>query len=237
MNHLMGIGIMEESSHQVTLQVALDRTQFTVNSLLKRFYHLIALMLSEAIESIAQLDQEAARNVIQREVEADKLYWLIARLIHTSRPQRANVDTVAMESTLEHMENRAVARDIEVIGNSAEAIASEVARMKELGLAPPPDQIYEKMYEIYKETENLLKEAMAALLARDLMMANSALSRQNKTRSDAEELYARIHKLAPPSKSALPLQVMATQLHNISSAASSIATVAIDRSLEHSTPG
>ena len=236
MNHLMGMGIMEENSHQVALQVALDRTQFTLSSLLKRFYQLIALMLTEAIESIAHLDQEAARNVIQREIEADKLYWLIARLIHTTRPRRTGIDTRVVESTMELMGNRAVARDIGVIGDSAEAIATEVIRMRELGLPPPPKQVYEKILEIHGETESLLREAMAALLSRDLAMAKQALSRQVKTRSGNEALCDSINWLESPSRNTLSLQVLAIQLRNISSAASSIATMAIDRSLESLVP-
>jgi len=231
-NQLMGMGIMEETSRQVTLQVALDREQFTVRSLLKRLYSLIASMLNDAMDSLQNLDREAAQNVVYRESEADKLYWLITRLIHTTQSLPSSTEAPRINATMELMGNRSVAQDIESIGDHVEAIASEVSRMKELGHAPPPDQIYNKIREVYSETEFILKEAMTALLSRDLMLANNALSRQLKAQMSDSELRIQLRELANHSKNAHPLQIVATHLRSIIRFASSIATSAIDRSLE-----
>lgn len=231
-NHLMGMGIMEETSRQVTLQVALDRDQFTVKALLKRLYSLIASMLNDAMDSLQNLDREAAQNVVHRESEADKLYWLITRLIHTTQAQPNSTEVPRLNATMELMGNRSVAQDIESIGDHVEAIATEVSRMKELGHTPPPDQIYLKIREVSSETENILKEAMTALLSRDLMLANNALSRQLKAQMSDSELRIQLRELANHSKNAHPLQIVATHLRSITSFASSIATSAIDRSLE-----
>jgi len=133
---------------------------------------------------------------------------------------------------MELMGNRAVASDIESIGDHAEAIATQVSRMKEQGHAPPPDQIYRKIQEISMETETILREAMAALLSRDLMLANNALSRQLKTRISDSELKVQLRELANYSRDAHPLQAVAIHLRSITAFASSIATSAIDRSLE-----
>ena len=231
-NQLMGMGIMEETSQQVTLQVALDRDQFTVKSLLKRLYSLIASMLNDAMDSLQNLDRDVAQNVVNREGEADKLYWLITRLIHTTQTKPSSVEAPRINATMELMGNRSVAQDIESIGDHVEAIAYEVSRMKELGHAPPPDQIYHKIREVYFETENILKEAMTALLSRDLMLANNALSRQLKAQMSDSELRIQLRELANHSKNAHPLQIVATHLRSITRFASSIATSAIDRSLE-----
>lgn len=232
-NQLMGMGVMEETSQQVTLQVALDQNQFTVQTLLKRFYGLIASMLNDAMDSLRNLDREAALNVIQRENEADRLYWLISRLIHAAQSLPGTAETVKFNVAVEQMGIRSVAQDISSIGDHAEAIATEVSRMREQGYTPPQGQIYKKLREVHTETENILREAMMALQSRDMVMVNTALTRQLKAQVTESELRLQLRELTH-SKDASSLQIVATHLRDITSRASSIATAALDRCLENS---
>ncbi len=233
-NHLMGIGIMEETPQRIVLQTALDRDQFTVNTLLKRLYNLIASMLTDVMEALKTLDWETAKNVIRREEEADKLYWLITRLIHTAHqsPSKGNVWTAS--TSLELMGNRAVAKDIESIGDHTESIAKVITSMRQEGQSPPSDNIYLMIRDLSQETEMILKDAMAALLSRDLILANNALSRKHRTQKIDDELRTRLGTIIDDPQVVAPLYSVVTHLRNIVNFSSSIANLAIDRCLETS---
>ena len=231
-NHLMGIGIMEETSQCIVLQTAIDREQFTVNTLLKRLYNLIASMVSDVVEALQTLDWEIAKNVVRREEEADKLYWLIIRLIQTVHKSPQKNEAWSSKTALELMGNRAAAKDIESIGDSAEAIAKLISTMKQEGQVPPPEQIYKQIQKISSFTESILKDAISALLSRDLVLANKALSQRNKALVAETELRDQLNEYTSDPRVIGPLYTVATHLHNITSFASSIANFAIDRSMD-----
>ena len=231
-NHLMGIGIMEETSQRIVLQTAIDREQFTINTLLKRLYNLIASMVSDVVEALQTLDWDLAKNVVRREEEADKLYWLIIRLIHTIHKSPQKSEAWTPRSALELMGNRAAAKDIESIGDNAEAIAKLISNMKQEGQTPPPEQIYRKIQELSSYTEMILKDAISALLSRDLVLANHALGQRNKALAAETELRDQLNEYTSDPRIIGPLYTVATHLHNITSFSSSIANLAIDRSMD-----
>lgn len=231
-NHLMGIGIMEETSQCIVLQTAIDREQFTINTLLKRLYNIIASMVSDVVEALQTLDWEVAKNVVRREGEADKLYWLIIRLIHTVHKSPQKSEAWTSKSALELMGNRAAAKDIESIGDNAEAIAKLISAMKQEGQTPPPEGIYRKIQELSGYTEQILKDAISALLSRDLVLANQALGQRNKALAAEVELRDLLNEYTSDPRIIGPLYTVATHLHNITSFSSSIANLAIDRSMD-----
>ncbi|MFX0210531.1 MAG: PhoU domain-containing protein, partial [Candidatus Hodarchaeota archaeon] len=53
--------------------------------LIRRLSIIALTMVEEAIQAVVTFDSQLAKDVIYREDEANAMYWLIVRLLHTAQ--------------------------------------------------------------------------------------------------------------------------------------------------------
>ena len=78
---LIGMAIVESTSNRVVLQSVVDPSKFPMRPLLKRLYELVSSMYGDALQALNDKNPSLATNVIQRENEVDRIYWLAGRQI------------------------------------------------------------------------------------------------------------------------------------------------------------
>jgi len=86
---LNGLQIVEETSNEVLLQDLLDTGELDLRKAVKRAYSICASMQKDAITALKENDKELAKEVIQRDDEVDRLYFLAVRQLRgaISNPQ------------------------------------------------------------------------------------------------------------------------------------------------------
>lgn len=78
-DNLMGMGIVESTSNRVMLQSMVDASKFPLKPLLKRFCEIITSMYEDALQALKNNDHSLAADIINRENEVNKIYWLMGR--------------------------------------------------------------------------------------------------------------------------------------------------------------
>jgi phosphate uptake regulator len=76
---LMGMGIVESTSNHVILQSMVDASKFPLKPLLKRFCGLVTSLYEDALQAVKDNNYSLATDVINRENEVNKIYWLMGR--------------------------------------------------------------------------------------------------------------------------------------------------------------
>ena len=110
---LIGINIVETSTHNIVLQCFFDASQLKIQPLLHGLSVITSTMLTESMVSILNLDPELANDVIKRESEANDLYWLITRLLLSAMTTSRLVDPQDVHEYLDPTSIRLITKNLE----------------------------------------------------------------------------------------------------------------------------
>ena len=188
-NLLMGLDIVEEDSHQVVQQCLLEPAAFPPERILRREYAIAAGMQRESISSFLEMDRNLATNVIVRDTEVNRLYFLLVRLLRTivKNPKLSESIGIALITCLDY---RLVASFVEALGDHASEIA-KIAKGSQLFDVSRETQ--STLSEISESIFDIHSEAMAALFSGDIGIAETVVKKHSlvyKSLHDLEEATA-----------------------------------------------
>ena len=80
---LVGLELSEESSDKLTLKNILGNEKFSLGDSIEMMISMSKSMLVDAMKALFEKDKELARDIIERDDEADKIYFLILRRVQS----------------------------------------------------------------------------------------------------------------------------------------------------------
>jgi len=128
---LVGVEIIEEDAAMMTLQCLIPRS-IDLRTYLRRTYRIASKMHEDAIRAFVNGDQELAQDVINRDDEVDRLYFLVVRQL---RRAIASPTGDLLLSPLNLLDYRLVAKEVEAIADCCANIAVQVVAGPKV---PPP---------------------------------------------------------------------------------------------------
>ncbi|MHA1238620.1 MAG: PhoU domain-containing protein [Candidatus Odinarchaeia archaeon] len=162
-DRLIGVEIVEESAQEIILNCLISPTIIPVRKTLKRIYLLANKMYEEAVNALCEGDVELARNVINRDEEVDRLYFLFVRLIRSAVQDPKLAEKIGI-SPLECLDYRIIAKNLELIADLAVLIAKKAISLKDEKIN---EEIIETIRELSKRVGEINSNAMAALFSAD----------------------------------------------------------------------
>lgn len=200
---LIGISIMEESRKEMILQSAIDPSKIGVFPLLERLSVIASTMIKEAMEALQEFNTEFANDVIIREGEANNVYWLITRLIHTTQKSQTLAETISLKAPISRVGIRLVSRSLERIADCAENIAKIALQLHEIRDTIDKEEL-NKISLLGKMTKDVYQKAIDSLFMRNVINANDALNLRDKLDAEVE---SRMHTVAIPYFRAIPIML------------------------------
>lgn len=231
---LMGLGIIEETSDKVVLQCSVEPSRFPMDSLVKRLYNLGKTMLNEGLEALITRDRGLAEEAIQREDDADMIYWLIVRLVLSAQQDESLINKLGMENRLNNAGYRLIAKELETVADCAETIARAVIDLVERGSELEWD-LLRSLRELADEAVSQYGNGLAALITRDLKLANATALGSRDVQDRLNEFMKRVFEAVDEPVELASLKTVADNLARIAEFSHSIANVAFNRYLERST--
>ncbi len=229
LDYLIGVEIVEDTNEAMTLEIMLDYRRMSTLQILQRMFSIDRSMLLDLGKALKNMDIGLAKDVIVREKEIDRLYFLVVRQLKSAVEYQQIAEKLGIESQRDCLGYRIVVKVLERIADHIENIAKN----------------YIKLYEVQKETQlndyidlnnNLVttfEKAIQSLFTRNGEMAETVfreLKKVEKSQSDISKGLFRIEDI----QSAILMKAMLDSLGRIANYSGDIAEVAINMSTEAS---
>ncbi len=198
---LAGLEIVEETIAKISLQSLMQQPTQLPEKILKRNYAIAAGMIRDAATSFINDDIELAKNVIERDVESNKFYFLLVRILRTILQNPRLSDKLGI-SPIECLDYRLAASLIEGIGDACVQLASNTIALNGVKLS---DDLRILLLDLQSVCCQANEQALKAFVTKDISVAENV----RRLRGKVEAIYSNIEHVAKDSSVDLMPQILA----------------------------
>jgi phosphate uptake regulator len=181
---LSGYEIVDETNKEITICNLLDPSELPTKKAMRRQFFVATSMQKDFLKSFLTNDRDLARDVIQRDFEVDRLYFLVVRQLRT-----AIIDTGFAEkidvTPLECLDLRIVAKNIEQIADNIENNCIAFGEMDHRSLSP---QIFANVKKMSDLLMTIFQDSWDALEKKDFQKADGVLAMKSEIDTLKKEL-------------------------------------------------
>ncbi len=226
MDYLIGVEIVEDTNDSMTLEIMVDYKRMMTMQILQRMYSINRSMLLDLGKALKTMDIGLAKDVIVREREIDRLYFLVVRQLKSAVEYQQVAEKLGIENQRDCLGYRIVVKALERIADHIENIAKSYIQLMEIQKDAPLDDFIKLNSSIVLTFE----KSVHALFTRNHTMAETIfqeLKEIKKVHSDiSNELLQPIN-----IQSAILQKTMLDSLGRIASYSGDIAEIAINMSV------
>ncbi len=184
---LTGMSIVEQGMNHIVIKNFVDPTRFPTNGLLRRMYIITSWMQEASIQALKERRKNLLTEVIHMESEVDRLYWLVVRQMLLAIRDKSVEKKLGIESPLNIVGDRTIAKVLEKIGDLSENVANEVLTIlnSDYQLEKP---VIDDLDELFKLTHNVYDDATKAFFAVDINGANDALEKVREIKATKKKV-------------------------------------------------
>ncbi|MFP4545311.1 MAG: PhoU domain-containing protein [Methanomassiliicoccales archaeon] len=179
----IGPEVIEETGNSLMLHDLSDPGELPQKKCVRRMHLLVKSMHTDAMDSLQVDGDSLSRDVIDRDLDVDRLYLMVAKQYNMILKDRKVSERIGVD-VFEGVNLMLAARLIERIGDHAEKIAHLAAEAREDQL--DPDTI-EELNALSRKALHILDEAVDSLFKMDIEEANSVIDQGSKLVEECEE--------------------------------------------------
>jgi phosphate uptake regulator len=221
---LIGLGILEETQKSILLQCSVDHAKFKLDMLIRRLSLIASTILSEAMQAFLESNEPLATEAINREDEADTIYYLAVRLLLSAQIKPDVAEQIGATDILFLPATRLILQYLELIADYSEDIAKRIIGL-EIYRDKLTKDIVEGIYHLSELTQTIFQKAVDCIFTRDLRVANGVLEMQKVLEIESERLIRALPEIPY-------LRAIISCLNKIADLGAAIADIAINRALE-----
>jgi phosphate uptake regulator len=185
---LIGLEIVEENYSQVVLQCLLDPAGSLPEKILRRNYAIVSGMTRDVTNSFITGDLQLAKTVVARDVESNRLYFLLVRILRTIIQNPRLSDKLGI-TPIDCLGYRSAASLIESMGDVCVQVATKTI---ELNGFKPTGHLQQLLIDLQVVILEAHEQALKSFVNKDMALAENVRSIQIKIRN----IYADIEKVA-----------------------------------------
>ncbi len=218
---VIGPEVIEESDRRVILKDLIDPSEFSQKKGLKRMYLIVKNMHEDAIKAFKKNDRDMAHEIIQRDKDVDRLFWMITKHYNMvlSNPRLIETLDITLERSLSYM---LVSRAMERIGDHGVRIAENVLNLKNGFNGPLKEEIMEES-ELAME---ILEKSAEAFFSEDLDDLNQSIEMRGELLKKNDELMNQIKE--EKKENVTPLSYIIESISRTGSYATDISEIGIN---------
>jgi phosphate uptake regulator len=200
-SRLIGLEIVEEDYSKIVLQCLLEPSAYPPEKILQREHSIASSMHRDAVTAFVEGDVPLARNVVARDNEVNRQYFLLVRILRTVI-QNSGLSEKLGILPIDCLDYRLIASLVEAVGDESVQIAELTAKLGKAQVAKELTQLLVKLHKVaFESNENALK----SLFSRDIALAESVRTE----RKNALNLYSEIESTVQKHNSEVAPQVLA----------------------------
>jgi phosphate uptake regulator len=168
-SRLIGLEIVEEDYAKIVMQCLLEPSAFPPGKILRREYSIVSSMHRDAFTALVESDVPLAKNVIARDNEVNRLYFLLVRILRTVIQNPSLSEKLGI-LPIDCLDYRLIATFVEAIGDHSVQVAESAIKLEGVSVAKELTQLLLKVHRIaFAGHENALK----AVFSRDVAVAEA----------------------------------------------------------------
>jgi len=165
MKDLIGIELVEDLGNEVTLEIFIDYKRMTIPNVLEKMYNISGSMISDLNKSIQIEKKDTIKDIVKREEEIDKLYFLAIRQLKHANSFQAIQEEIGIKNPKDVLSFRILVKTLERISDHIEDIGRGYIEISNLGREI---DISQEMFKLLKMLSDLLVKS------RDIKYSNKA---------------------------------------------------------------
>jgi len=183
---LVGLEVIEETGDRVVLQDLLDSSELSVHNAITRMRLVAMTMLADAVTALVENDDELAHDVMERDDDVDRLYYMVSRVFRTVLREPAQATDIGFprETVFDY---QTAARQLERIADHATKIAGISL---EVGDVDP--SVVDGLEDLLEAAETVAETAMDALLTTD---SDEAVTKASGARAEIPAIDSRAREV------------------------------------------
>jgi phosphate uptake regulator len=199
---LSGLEIFEETSSKISLHSLMQQQPSTSpEKILQRNYAIVAGMIRDAASSFVYGDVELAKNVIARDDESNRLYFLLVRILRTIiQNQRLN-EKLGI-TPIECLDYRLAASLIEGIGDACVQVAAKAIDLNGFKFS---GELQKLLIDLQTICYDAHEQALKSFVSKDIALAENVRG----MRAKVDATYSSIEMVAKESSVDLMPQILA----------------------------
>ncbi|MBX8633059.1 MAG: phosphate uptake regulator PhoU [Thermoplasmata archaeon] len=186
-----GVEIVEESINNIVIKDLSDPLELSQEKGVRRLHLIVKSMQEDAVGAFMNSDASLAVDVINRDYDADRLYWIIMK-VHNMMMKNMMLSEKLRITVDESNSFFQIARYLERIGDHAVQIAKSVGELNEF---QPGGEMKEKFANAHQIAIRMLDGAMNAFFRRNVEEANRVIDQRESLKDFLSELSRKIQKV------------------------------------------
>ncbi len=227
LDYLIGVEIVEDTNVAMTLEIMLDYKRMSTIQILQRMFAIDRSMLLDLAKALETMDIGLAKDIIEREKEIDRLYFLVVRQLKSAVEYQQVAEKLGIKSQRDCLGYRIVVKVLERIADHIENIAKNYIQLCEV----QKEMQLDDFIGVTNTVVATFEKSIQALFTRNDDMAETVfheLKKVEKSQSDLSKELFNIEDI----QSAILMKTMLDSLGRIASYSGDIAEVAINMSTE-----
>ena len=224
-DYLIGIEIVEDTGDSIILEIMVDYKRMMSIQILQRMFSINRSMLLDLGKAITSRDIGLAKDVIVREREIDRLYFLVVRQLKSAVEHQQIAEKLGIKNQRDCLGYRIIVKVLERIADHIENIAKSYIQLcetqKELQL--------DDFIKLNNSTIAIFEKSVNSLFSRNISLAEKIfheLKERTKVHSDISNKLFQQKNI----QSAILQKTMLDSLGRIASYSGDIAEIAINMS-------
>jgi phosphate uptake regulator len=191
-SHLVGLEIVEEDHSKIVMQCLLEPSTFPPQKILRREYSIVSGVNRDAVTALLEGDLQLAKNVVARDNEVNRLYFLLVRILRTVI-QNPGLSQRLGILPIDCLDYRLAASLVESIGDHAASIGENTIR---LAGAKTSDELSKLILQLHKVAYESHENAINAVFSHDVSVAESVRSEREKVTTLFNEIETAVRDLS-----------------------------------------
>lgn len=191
-SRLVGLEIIEEDYSKIVMQCLLEPSTFPPEKVLRREYSIASDMHRDAVTALVEGDVHLAKNVVARDDEVNRLYFLLVRSLRTV-VQNPGLSEKLGVLPIDCLDYRLMASLVESIGDRSVQIAGKVVKLKGVRLPKDLLQLVMRFHRLVYEAH---EKALRAVFSRSVSVAESVRNERENVLSVFGEVEAEVGGLS-----------------------------------------
>ncbi|MEM4733948.1 MAG: phosphate uptake regulator PhoU [Candidatus Bathyarchaeia archaeon] len=184
---LVGLEIIEEDHAKIVLQCLLEPSSFPPEKILRRGYTIVASMHRDVVNAFVDGDVQAAKGVVARDDESNRLYFLLVRILRTIIQNPGLSDKLGI-SPIDCLDYRLAASLVEAIGDECVRVALKTI---ELEGAKVKDELRKLFVDFHTVCFESHESALKAFFGSDITAAENV----REMRGKIDNVFAEIERI------------------------------------------